>query len=848
MSYKISLMYRGDAVVYALIEFDEMPTGCKPAVRVLLGNHSLPCGIYDAPQVLTSNTMLTGAIRRKEDRKNAHDGHIFVLAYPLVKATVKIDIVFKDKNGHTIATEKSVKITEKKTKWLSRYSYRYHGMEGGAIRDIEKKCEVDQITTQPLRILQTEDVKQIIVKGLVEIPVITHKNTTETLNVYESNNSSMFKNLNEIKELASPCVLILDKQGNKCENVTVYLGEPKIISTRGRERMRVFFNVFLPLYSNYSCIIFYSHLPKVRPAFFSIETKYLHRRKEELNLDDQLYRAQRIDRYQAWRLTQFMRGRPAFAPMPTGPTFSIVVPLYKTPKKFFHEMYESVLHQSYEKWELVLVNASPDDAQLRSQLNKIDDARVKIITLDENLGIADNTNAGIKAATGDYICLLDHDDILDLDVLSEYAQAITRDPEIDVLYCDEDFYAENDGCQTPQFKSDFNIDLLRSGNYIAHLLCVRDTLIKNNLERAEYDGAQDYDLVLRLSEKTNRFHHIPRVLYHWRVHDKSTSQSTDNKKYAMDSGVRALQSHMERVGIKGQATNAMRPCLYRMKFSFDEYPLVSIIIPNKDAAHYLKKCIDSIEEKTTWKNFEIIVVENNSETIDVFNLYEELETCYENVRVVAWEGDFNYSEINNFGATFANGEYLILLNNDTEVITPKWIEEMLGFCKRADVGAVGVKLFYPDNTIQHAGICIMQPRFLSGISSPANVYQFHERTYQGSSGRWQLAQNMMAVTGACMMTSATDYARVGGMSKEFAVDYNDVDYCLKLREAGLLITYTPYAELYHHESISRSISSEYTDHKSRARCEHERGLLLSRWSDVMCEPDPYFGAASQVII
>lgn len=516
------------------------------------------------------------------------------------------------------------------------------------------------------------------------------------------------------------------------------------------------------------------------------------------------------------------------------PKYSIIVPLYETPLSFFDDMASSVLEQSYGNWELILVNASPDDEALAERVDCLaqTDTRVVPVVLDENLGISLNTRAGVDVATGDYICFFDHDDVLEPDILFEYASAINNDPNIDLLYCDEDRILPNGRLTTPYYKPEFSIDLLRSNNYICHLLCVRKSLL-DTLEPSpkDVDGSQDHDLTLKVVEKSDNIHHVPRVLYHWRAHENSTASGEGLKPYARQAGVRAVQRHLDRLGIAAQVEEGKIDFTYDVRYTVQGNPKVSIIIPTKDASGVLRKCIDSVIEKTQYGNYEIILVENNSTEAATFEYYDEL-SGNDAVKVVAWDGPFNFSEIMNYGVNHSEGEYLLFLNNDTEVITPDWIDRMVGICQREDVGVVGAKLWYPDNVVQHAGVVIPS---LQDVAVHVNSdYPRGDNAYFGLNNK---VQNFSAVTGACMMTKRSVFERVGGFDSALAVAYNDIDYCLKVRELGLWVVYTPFVELYHYESLTRGVD---TDPEGIKRFEGERSLFKSRWMDYYINGDPFY--------
>ena len=504
-------------------------------------------------------------------------------------------------------------------------------------------------------------------------------------------------------------------------------------------------------------------------------------------------------------------------------------------------MVGSVVDQVYQNWELILLNASPEDVTLQDALTKIADSRVRVIELEGNNGISDNTNVGIEAASGDYVVFFDHDDLLDPLALYYYAEAINEDGSIDALYCDEDFLNEEGEFVAPHFKSDFNLDLLRCHNYITHLLAVRAAFAKELMLRSAFDGAQDYDFLLRLVERATNIVHIPDVLYHWRISDTSTAKSAGNKGYADDAGRRALQEHLDRCGIAATAELTDNACFYHVTYEVVGDPLVSILIPNKDSVKVLKRCIDSVEDLTSYRNFEIIIIENNSVEEETFTYYEQAVAQYDNIRVVTWHGEFNYSAINNFGARDAKGDFILLLNNDVEVIEPKWLESMLAICQRPEVGVVGAKLLYPDDTVQHAGVIMVKCQSIAEEASPGHAFWNLDRDDPGYMRRASLVQDLSAVTGACLMTKRSVFDELGGLNEEFVVAFNDVDYCLRVRELDKLVVYTPDALLYHHESFSRGSDAVG---KNMMRFMGEQGKLRSAWSKYYACGDPYHRPAA----
>lgn len=517
------------------------------------------------------------------------------------------------------------------------------------------------------------------------------------------------------------------------------------------------------------------------------------------------------------------------------PLISVVVPLYKTPKAFLKALVDSLKVQSYSNWELVLSDGSGEKSPIADILKKMadDDRRIKVIAADKQYRIVENTNRAIENANGEFIAFADHDDLLAPDALFEVVKALNNDNTIEFLYTDEDkTNGSGEAFFEPQMKPDFNLDLLRTVNYICHLSVIkRELLDKIGYLDNSFEGAQDYDLTLRAIENTDRIYHIPRVLYHWRCHVNSTAENPESKRYAFEAGRRAIQAHYNRVGIKAEVIDGEFPGLYRTKYIRDYDPLISIIIPNKDHTDDLKRCIDSITERSTYTNYEFVIVENNSTEDETFEFYKKLEAENPKAKVVYYKGGFNFSLINNFGAQNANGEYYLLLNNDTSIINDDCLEEMLGYCMRKDVGIVGARLYYEDDTIQHAGVVVG----FGGIAG--HCFVMHPRGNTGYCHRIICAQDYSAVTAACMMVDAKVFKEVDGLSSDLAVAFNDIDFCLRVRERGYLVVYNPYAELYHFESKSRGL--EDTPEKV-SRFNSEIETFEKKWGDFLEKGDPYY--------
>ncbi len=523
------------------------------------------------------------------------------------------------------------------------------------------------------------------------------------------------------------------------------------------------------------------------------------------------------------------------AQFPKDIKFSVLVPLYNTPESFLKAMIESVQAQTYKNWELCLADGSDKEHSFVGEICKKyadGDKRIKYEKLERNLGISENTNACIRMATGDYIALFDHDDLLHPSALYEVTRAICEHGA-DFIYTDENTFSEEPrDAYNPHFKPDFSPDTLRSYNYICHLSAFsRELLDSVGYFRSEYDGSQDYDLILRLTEKAKKVFHIRKILYYWRAHKNSVAQDVGAKPYTVTAAKKALSAHLERCGLKGEVLDSSVPTTYHIKYEIDGNPLISVIIPNKDHTDDLDICLKSLYEKSSYKNFEVIIVENNSTEKETFEYYEALTQKHGNIKIVKWKGNFNYSAINNFGVNYAKGEYILLLNNDVEIINGVCLEEMLMFAQRKDVGAVGAKLYYSDDTVQHAGVILG----LGGMAGHAHKH--FGRNHPGYMARASIAQNLSACTAACLMMRRDVFDEVGGLDESFEVAFNDVDLCMKIRKKGYLVVFTPYAELYHYESKSRGNDST-PEKLERFRGEIDR--FKEKWQKQLDDGDPYY--------
>lgn len=742
-------------------------------------------------------------------RDNSCDSNSYVLVVPDPDArTIKIEFSEIGQDGRTLSSD-SLSLNCKNIKWESRLNYKIKPDMCSKLRNYDDVSEFDMATIDFWQCI--EDSSDYILRCTVRTPY--RSDSQIKLRCFD-------RTLNEVN-------LSIVNFGSNVTSVG-FTSEKKQLETQLSIRMPKAFD-------RYYFVIDDQNHPSFS-AFDCLTPDKLGLLLEETNF---LFTHAQFDpEYPEWftehKATIGALEKQRKIVFNSAPKFSIIVPLYNTPISFFNDMTESVKNQSYANWELILVNASPDNQELKVHVEQetAHDNRINSINLTENKGISENTNAGVAIASGDFVSFFDHDDILEPDLLFSYAEAIENNDDVDLLYCDEDKLMPDGKLAQPFFKPDFNIDLLRNNNYICHMLTIRKSLL-DTLEpnTKEFDGAQDHNLTLRAVEKARKVHHVPKVLYHWRLSETSTAANADSKPYATIAGIKAVQSHLDRLGLNAKVEQARRPFTYKVTYAVpDSHPLVSIIIPTKDHANILDNCIKSIVEKSTYDNFELVIIENNSTEKETFDYYDKLQAKYPDiVRLVTWKHEFNFSKLMNFGVAHAKGDYLLLLNNDTEVITPNWIETMLGICAREDVGAVGAKLYYPDNTIQHAGLCVT-----GGVAG--HLCQSMPRDNWGYFALNDAQQDFSAVTAACIMTKRDEYEKVGGFTEELQVAFNDVDFCLKLREINDLIVYTPEVELYHYESISRGVENNT---EKQIRFHKEVAYMNYRWAKYYVKGDPY---------
>lgn len=515
------------------------------------------------------------------------------------------------------------------------------------------------------------------------------------------------------------------------------------------------------------------------------------------------------------------------------PKIGIIIPVYNTAEKWLRLCIESVLNQVYDHWELCIIDGGSTKPYIRKVLEEYakSDDRIKVKFLPENKGIAGNSNEALALATGEFVGFLDHDDELSPSALYEVVKLLNENSNTDFIYSDEDKISTRGKRFDPHFKPDWSPDTLRSCNYITHFTVIRKKIIDEVGGFKEgYAGSQDYDLFLRVVEKTQRIAHIPKVLYYWRVHESSASGNPRAKMYAYESAKKALRDHIRRIGLNGEVYNTPFYGIFRIQYQINDSPAVSIIIPTKDRVNVLKRCINSILHRSSYGNYRIFIVDNKSREKETFGYYKELKN-EPRIEILRYDTEINFSAINRYAVSEIDSEYITFLNNDTEVISPDWIEAMLEFAQRKDVGAVGALLYYPNDTIQHAGVIV-------GIAGFAgHPHKHFQRNAFGYMGRAKLVQNLSAVTAACLMTKKSVFEQVGGFDERLAFSFNDVDLCLKMREEGYLVIWTPYAELYHHDSKTRGYE-DTPEKQERFRCEIE--YFRSKWKHVLEKGDPYY--------
>lgn len=549
--------------------------------------------------------------------------------------------------------------------------------------------------------------------------------------------------------------------------------------------------------------------------------------------NNNLYHPFDVNQYNKW--LNIFEQEAQYEDLEYNPLISILIPVYNINREYLSDCLDSILNQKYQNFEVCLADdcSTLDETleTLKEYQNK--DKRIKVIYRKENGHISKATNSALEIAKGEFVALMDNDDILTPNALYEMVYVLNQNKNLDLIYSDEDKVdMEGNRCE-PHFKPDYSPDSLFGGNYICHFEILRRSILEEiGGFRSEYVGAQDFDLFLRFIEKTtpDRIYHIPKILYHWRKVPGSTADTIENKDYAIENGRKAVEDALKRRKLKGRVLVPIKCTHYIVEYTYEKEPLVSIIIPTKDLSSTLEDCLKSIYTKTKYKNFEVIVVNNDSIQKETFRLFDKYKKKHSNFKVIDFSGEFNYSKINNIAVEKSNGEYLLFLNNDTEIITPTWINSMVGYAMQEHIGAVGVKLLYDDDTVQHGGVVL-------GINGPAQHSFLHEpRDSYGFYGRLLVPYNYSAVTAACMMISRKKFDKVKGFNENLKIAFNDVDLNLKLLDEGYYNVFLPQVEVYHYESKSRGLDT--TTEKYKIYLAEEK-YMFDKWKKYI-DNDPFY--------
>lgn len=788
MHIESTLVCRASEKVYELLSISGIADGARisPVFVTRGGMHALPCEVYE--------------LERPDGGPRS-----VVAVYPDAPAVSSFYALGAFDDDGSLLDMGEIRVDFKRIKWASRANYRLRPNECARIKGIDERTP-DTFETRFETLFVIPAPSHLILKCRITLPDSSHRGD---VSISAIGNGSA--------PVASDYIVL--SETNAAAPVE---GGPR--------PYRLAFSMEIP--QDQGDLVFVVSSAKTG------EVLHVERQTRELrdamraHMDHMLCRHSELDPFYAeWfglhRVTEFELGLQRLHPVPGGPSFTIMVPARPVPSGTFRETVESVARQSYPLWELLLVGAGNDLEDLRCELERLDagEGRMRILSPNELRACRANNTSGSRSKNN-YVCFLAPGDSLEPDALFEYARTIADDDAIDAIYCDEDRLAPDGTPVQPFFKPDFDIDLLRCNNYMSHLLMLRGSLfdlLEPNME--SLDGAQLHDLSLRAYEKGARIRHIPKVLYHSRIEDPALADPAVGPRPTQRE-LQVVRGHLQRMGIRASVTIGNRNALSVVYDPPESNPLVSIVIPTKDNARILARCLDSILSKSTYQNFELLIIDNGSTDPEVNDVYASITD--KRVSVVHYNVPFNFSSIINEGARRTRGEYLLLLNNDTEVITENWIELMLGICARQDVGAVGAKLLYPDNTIQHAGVNITGGPVHLFTHLPNGMRSYHDFA--------DTSRDLSAVTGACMMTKRSAFNEVGGFDEELVVTFNDVDYCLKLGAAGYLVVYAPLVELYHYESISRGADE---DRAGKTRSLREKAVLLTRWPEpYVC--DPYY--------
>lgn len=630
----------------------------------------------------------------------------------------------------------------------------------------------------------------------------------------------------------------------KSKNVEIYIGKEKIY----KKNISFSHRIISKLLGSFQRVIsIIKRVPKITiktlklmwtrhhfiipPRMFKQYFNSLKNNLSNKNIDELFYNPLIDNDYRNWLDEQnFKTNTKEFEYQPL---ISLIIPVYNVSKPLLEECLESILNQSYKNFEICIADDNSTNKETIETLKQYEKkySQIKVVYRKKNGHISEASNSALKIAKGNFIGLIDNDDVLAKDALYYIVEELNKNKELDMIYTDEDkLDFEGHRC-FPHFKSDFALDTLLSSNYICHFTVLRKSLIEElGGFRSEYNGAQDYDLFLRVIDKTRKISHIPKVLYHWRMTKGSTSTSGDAKNYAYEAGKRALEDYFSRNNIQAKVHLIGQPQMYRIEYLYKKEPSISIIIPTKDKSTVLETCLKSIFEKTNYKNYEVIVIDNNSQEEQTFTLLKNYEKTYNNFQYFTYNCEFNYSYLNNEAVKKAKGDYIVLLNNDTEVISENWLHDMVGYASQEHIGCVGAKLLYPNRTIQHAGVVIG----VGGIAMHANV-STGENQY-GYFGRLVSVYDWSCVTAACLMIKKEKYLNIDGLDEKLKVAYNDVDLNLKLIEKGYYNVVLPSVKLFHYESLSRGNDMREDQIK---RFKYETDYMCNKWKEKLLK-DKYY--------
>ena len=689
------------------------------------------------------------------------------------------------------------------------------------------------------------EIKKVYLFG-VKNPTITFEGTKNVdyiePKIYEDNKEIEYS-INPVSskdEFSIVCTLnknksivkVFDKKNN---NVYTYKNYPlKRIITKIKRKISRFFIIFRAFFITLGkgIVFFWKKYHFLVPP--KLWKKYLTDFKTRVRYRDtnSFNNPYNMEEYNKW-INKYEKEDGELINFKYKPLISILIPVYNIGKRYLDDCVNSILDQTYENFEICLVDDASTNEETISALKELEskDKRIKVKYRKENGHISKATNDALKMAKGEFISLVDDDDLLTKNALYEVVKALNNNKKLDFIYSDEDKLNKHGRRCDPNFKPDFSPDTLLSLNYICHLTTIRKTLVeKVGGFEVGLEGAQDYDLFLKCTEKTKNIYHIPKILYHWRMVEGSTSMEIDNKSYAVLKGKKAIENALKRRKIEANVLVDEKSTYYIVDYIIKKEPLVSIIIPTKDYADTTRTCLESLYKKTTYKNFEVLLVNNNSEKEETFKLFEEYKNKYKNFKVIDANYEFNYAKINNEAARESKGEYLCLLNNDTEVISPDWLTKLVSYAMQEHVGCVGPKLYYPDTTIQHGGVIIG----LGGVASHA--YIGSPRVDKGDYGRLCVPYDYAGVTAACLVVKKDKFFEVNGLEEDLKVAYNDIDFDLKLLEKGYYNVFIPMVELYHYESKSRGYDTTSEKYK---RFKIEADYMYKKW-DKYIKADPYY--------